>query len=767
MRCRSCGKTNLEERRFCAECGAALPLACRSCGFINQAGVRYCGSCGVSLGENANLQDKPRAPESFVGGRYRAIRLLGEGGSKTVYLAHDESLDRDVAFALVRIGGLDPAGRERVAREARAMGRLGDHPHVVHVYDVGEDQGQPYIVSQYMAGGSVDDLIAHCEGRRLEIADALSIASDVCKGLEHAHSLGVVHRDVKPGNVWLTKDARCKLGDFGLAVARDLMRVTASGVMVGTVAYMAPEQVEGKPPEPRSDLYSTGAMLYEMITGHPPFQGADLLSVITQHLNSTPELPSAQRPEIPRTLDALVMELLAKRPDDRPASAAAVDVRLRAIIEGLSNAMEKVAKSVAVERPNLSIHAASDGTVSILFSDIENSTALYDRLGNHRAQEIVRAHNSIVRAQIAAHRGREVKAMGDGFMVVFGSARRALQCAVAVQRAFAAYSRENPRFPISVRVGLHVGEAIRESGDFFGSAVIMAARIGSKAEGGEILVSSVFKEVIAGADEVPFDEGRQLPLKGFAGTIRVHRVLWDNAHTASAKTCATCGNEIAAGSTGCASCTKPGKRAPTLPMPQFEFGRPDELIVLSKGLIRSTPPRRIAIAGATLMIIAATSFAVVQHQRSMRAESASPRNASIDSKQIDHPREEQAPSAPSPPEATHREARRKKGIFVSRTNPASAAAPRVNTSTDNTAAEGSSPRGKYNIVVNDAMGRDDADEIADRLRGLGYNAYLLPTEKNGETSWMIKVGPYQTAAEASAAQQQLNQKYRDAYPPSQ
>src|SRR5689334_15714609 len=237
MKCASCGNNNAEERRFCADCGAALPRACRACGFLNQGGVRYCGSCGVSLDESKGTPARPGVPESFAGGRYRVVRLLGEGGSKVVYLAHDVNLDREVAFALIRTS-FEPGSRERIAREARAMGRLGDHPHIVTIYDIGEEQGQPYIVSQYMAGGAVDELIERSEGRRLRIADALGIASDLCNALEHAHSLGIVHRDVKPANVWLAKDGRCKLGDFGLALARDFTRLTASGVMVGTVAYI-------------------------------------------------------------------------------------------------------------------------------------------------------------------------------------------------------------------------------------------------------------------------------------------------------------------------------------------------------------------------------------------------------------------------------------------------------------------------------------------------------------------------------------------------
>jgi cell division septation protein DedD len=209
-----------------------------------------------------------------------------------------------------------------------------------------------------------------------------------------------------------------------------------------------------------------------------------------------------------------------------------------------------------------------------------------------------------------------------------------------------------------------------------------------------------------------------------------------------------------------------------LPLPQFEFGRPDELVVLSKELIGSPRRRRIAIGAVGLVMVAAISFGVVRHQRAAREQSAPPQNASINSMPI-APKQEPAQSASSPAEAAHREPHHKKGVLASHANPAAAAPvpssaplPQVSTSTDNTASAGTSRRGKYNIVVNDAMPHDDADEIAKRLRDLGYNAYLLQTDHNSEASWMVKVGPYQTAAEANAAQQELNQKYHDAYPPS-
>jgi eukaryotic-like serine/threonine-protein kinase len=264
-------------------------------------------------------------PEEFAGGRYRVKRFLGEGGRKRVYLAHDERLDRDVAVALIKTEGLDSAGMERVRREARAMARLGGHPHIVTVFDVTGEHEQPLLVSQFMAGGSVEDLMATADERRLPTARVLQIAEQVCQALDFAHRQGVIHRDLKPGNVWLADDGTAKLGDFGLAVALDRSRVTMAGMMVGTVAYMPPEQALGAESSPKADLYSLGCMLYEMVTGRPPFLGDEATAVISQHINVPPVAPSWLTDHCPPELEEIILRLLAKVPEDRPASAA--DVR--------------------------------------------------------------------------------------------------------------------------------------------------------------------------------------------------------------------------------------------------------------------------------------------------------------------------------------------------------------------------------------------------------------------------------------------------------
>jgi serine/threonine protein kinase len=262
-------------------------------------------------------------PSSFASGRYEVRRFLGEGGKKRVFLAHDTRLDRDVAFALIKTEGLDDVGRERITREAQAMGRLGAHPHVVTIFEIGEEGGAPYVVTELMSGGDVEGLLEKAGGA-LSLATTLDFAKGVCRGLAFAHAQGVVHRDLKPGNVWLTSEGVAKIGDFGLAVALDRSRLTTHGLMVGTVAYMPPEQALGGEVTPQADLYSLGAMLYELVTGRPPFQSDDPTAVISQHINTPPVAPSWHSEHCPPDLEGLILHLLAKVPADRPASAQAV-----------------------------------------------------------------------------------------------------------------------------------------------------------------------------------------------------------------------------------------------------------------------------------------------------------------------------------------------------------------------------------------------------------------------------------------------------------
>jgi tetratricopeptide (TPR) repeat protein len=304
----------------------------------------------------------PESPESFAGGRYKVLRFLGEGGKKRVFLAHDALLDRDIAFSLIKTEGLDDVGRERIMREAQAMGRL-THPNIVSIYDIGEHVApdgskQPYLVQELMGGGDVEDLLKDADGP-LSLRRSLEIAISTAKGLEFAHAQGVIHRDLKPGNVWLTSDGVAKIGDLGLAVTLGQSRLTSHGMMVGTYGYMPPEQALGQEVTPQADLYSLGAMLYELVTGRPPFQGDTPTAVISQHLNTQPVAPSWYTEHCPPDLEVLILSLLAKVPSDRPASAEEVIATLEAVnpearsashSDSSANPLDRLARGVFVGR---------------------------------------------------------------------------------------------------------------------------------------------------------------------------------------------------------------------------------------------------------------------------------------------------------------------------------------------------------------------------------------------------------------------------------
>ena len=284
-------------------------------------------SVGASPPEQAALEQLPAGvPSEISAGRYRVKSFLGEGGRKRVYLADDTQASREVAVALFDTEDVAAAVQARARREAQAMRKLGDHPHVVSVLDTGEEDGNPFIVSEYMAGGDVEALLSS-EGGRLGVDRAVEVACDVTRALEHAHARGIVHRDLKPANVWLDDDGTARLGDFGLATTEGRARVSR-GTLVGTVAYLPPEQALGEAAGPESDIYSLGALLYEMLTGQPPFSGDDAVAIISQHLHSDPVPPSRLNPEVPEALDRAVLELLAKRGEDRPSGAAAARERL-------------------------------------------------------------------------------------------------------------------------------------------------------------------------------------------------------------------------------------------------------------------------------------------------------------------------------------------------------------------------------------------------------------------------------------------------------
>ncbi len=275
-----------------------------------------------------------RVNDALVGrvidGRYRVESRLARGGMATVYEATDLRLDRTVAVKIMHPGlAEDSAFVSRFVREAKSAARLTD-PHVVAVYDQGEDGDLVYLVMEFVPGRTVRDVLR--EFGRLTAEQALTILDPVLQALDAAHHAGFVHRDVKPENVLLTDDGRVKVADFGLARAISAATSTAAtqGLLIGTVAYLSPEQVERGIADARSDVYGAGILLYEMVTGAVPFAGETPLAVAYQHVNAAVPVPSSVRPGIPPSLDALVARATARDADDRYPDAASFLEEVRA-----------------------------------------------------------------------------------------------------------------------------------------------------------------------------------------------------------------------------------------------------------------------------------------------------------------------------------------------------------------------------------------------------------------------------------------------------
>ena len=253
----------------------------------------------------------------LLNNRYHLEAELGQGGMGTVYRAHDVLLGRQVAVKVLNTAGLGATGKARLIAEARAVARL-NHPNIVTVHDAGVADGAPFIVMEVVPGMTLRE----CAPPSLE--STLELIRQVCVALEHAHAADVIHRDLKLENVIVSPTGTAKLMDFGLARTTDGPRLTENGALVGTFLYMAPELLGGDDASISSDLYALGVMFYELACGQPPFKGADPLVLMSQHLQATPMPPSTHNPAIPPEIETLILRLLAKRPADRPASAAIV-----------------------------------------------------------------------------------------------------------------------------------------------------------------------------------------------------------------------------------------------------------------------------------------------------------------------------------------------------------------------------------------------------------------------------------------------------------
>ncbi len=404
---------------------------------------------------------------------YRLEALIGRGGMGVVYRAHDPRLKRDVALKLLAPElAEDRAFRDRFLRESELAAAL-EHPNVVPIHDVGETDGQLFIVMRLVEGRDLRALLR--EGGKLEPWRALELSSQVAAALDAAHEGGLVHRDVKPSNVLVDRRDHAYLADFGLTRRlSDPSVLLEHGLSFGTPAYVAPEQIRGGEVDGRADQYSLGCVLYECLTGEHLFPRSTEAAVLFAHLEeAAPATPG---------LESVLPRALAKSPADRYESCAS-------LVDAARNALGI---------PHARDSPLPHGTVTLLFTDIEGSTTLLKQLGE-RYGGVLADQKRILRDAAQAHGGREVDNQGDAFFFAFPRANAAVSAAVAAQRALA----EHP-WPegtaVRVRMGLHTGEPAVGEERYVGLGVHRAARIGAVGHGGQVLLSGATRELVE--DEV-------------------------------------------------------------------------------------------------------------------------------------------------------------------------------------------------------------------------------------------------------------------------
>jgi len=275
--------------------------------------------------------------DSLFDGRYRIVRKLGTGGMANVYLAEDQELGRRVAIKILDDRhASDDQFVERFRREAKNAAGL-NHPNIVSIYDRGEAEGTYYIAMEYLDGRSLKELIVSRGPAPINVA--IDYARQILAALRFAHRNSIVHRDIKPHNVLVDSDGRLKVTDFGIARA-GASEMTEAGSIIGTAQYLSPEQAKGTTVDHRSDIYSVGVVLYELVTGRVPFTGDTAVEIAMRHLSSVPEPPSALREDVPHELDMVILRALAKDPDDRYQTAEEMDAELDRVSRGLPVSQE-------------------------------------------------------------------------------------------------------------------------------------------------------------------------------------------------------------------------------------------------------------------------------------------------------------------------------------------------------------------------------------------------------------------------------------------
>jgi serine/threonine-protein kinase len=421
------------------------------------------------------------------------------------------SLERRVALKVLTPElSRDVRFRERFLRESKVAASL-EHPNIVPIHAAGEADGLLYLAMRYVDGRDLSGLLASLG--RLDPERTVALLDQVAAALDAAHAQGLVHRDVKPANILVSKPGgraeHAYLCDFGLAKhTSTVSSLTGNRAILGTVDYLAPEQIEGKPVDGRVDVYALGCVLYECLTGDAPYERDNEIASLLAHVNDPAPVLSERRPELPESLDAVVASALAKDRELRFATCAELTAAARAALSGDAPAVPAAPS------------ASAPGIRTFLFADVRGYTSYTRQQGDEAGAALARRFAELAERLAPEHSGALQELRGDEALVVFDSARQALRFALALQQAVV-----DEDLPLPVGIGLDAGEAVPVDGGFRGGALNRAARLCSLARPGEVLASDAVRELAGATDGVAFGFRRVERLKGFekpVGVVEIH-----------------------------------------------------------------------------------------------------------------------------------------------------------------------------------------------------------------------------------------------------
>ena len=396
--------------------GLELATKCPKCHSDNTENVKFCGECGTSLtppgkpGVSVTRTLETTTDELVRGtlfaGRFEVIEELGTGGMGRVYKVFDTDIKEKIALKLLRPEiALDKEAVERFSNELK-LARKIRHKNICGMFDLGKAEGTTFITMEFVPGEDLKKFIR--KSGQLGAGRAVSITQQVCEGLAEAHHLGIVHRDLKPQNIMIDEDGNARIMDFGIARSLWGKGIAGVGVMIGTPEYMSPEQVEGKDVDQRSDIYSLGVILYEMVTGRVPFEGDTALSIAMKHKTEEPKNPKDFNPQIPESLSRLIAKCLEKKPERRYDSVQNMNRELGIALEGILSGRNKaptITESSAAEYDQRSPRRSWDLDHTAIEMNLAKNIA-YSQLSIKddivhiifdRTDKIVAAINEIVR----------------------------------------------------------------------------------------------------------------------------------------------------------------------------------------------------------------------------------------------------------------------------------------------------------------------------------------------------------------------------------